>query len=177
MKKDPFSLSVHEHRDHGSSHPIGIILMIAVTFLLALLVLLLLPAMPYMYDSSVPAIFKITNIRHTSESGVLNYDSYMVVKNTGTKGYSNLNLYAMTYRNGELLSSSLATLNGYTFIPTHHYGIQTLGGPGSCGRTWDPNEMISIDFRDRTFHPGDIVTFEVYDAVTQQVISRHTYTA
>jgi len=101
-------------------------LMLAVTFLLALLVLLLIPAMPYQYDPSVPAIFKIINIRHEP-----NFDSYMVVMNTGTSGYLNRNLYAMTYRNGKLLPSSISTMNGYAFISTHHYGVQTFGGPGS----------------------------------------------
>jgi hypothetical protein len=150
--------------------------MLVVTLILAALVLLML-WLPYFYDPSVPAIFKITNIRHTNEHGVLNYDSYMVVTNTGTTGYSNQNLYALTYRNGELLECSISTMNGYAYIPTHHYQIQTLGGPGSRGRIWDPDEMIAIDYRDRTFHPGDVVTFEVYDAVTSQIISRHSYTA
>ena len=165
-------MPVPDHRGNASSNSIGIMLMLAVTFLLALLVLLLIPAMPYQYDPSVPAIFKIINIRHEP-----NFDSYMVVMNTGTSGYLNRNLYAMTYRNGKLLPSSISTMNGYAFISTHHYGVQTFGGPGSQKRVWDPNEMVAIDFKDRTFHPGDVVTFEVYDTVTQQVISRDTYTA
>lgn len=170
-------MSARAHQDRASSHTIGVVLMIAITFLLAVLVLLLMVNLPYLFDPSVPAIFKITKIRHTSESGTLNYDSYMVVKNTGAIGYQNINLYALTYRNGELLASSISTMNGYAYVSTHHYRVQTLGGPGSRGRVWDPNEMIAIDYADRTFHPGDVVTFEVYDATTQQIISRHTYTA
>jgi hypothetical protein len=160
------------YRDRASSYTIGVVLMVAVTFLLAVLVLLMMVNLPYQYDPSVPAIFKIINIKHEPK-----WDSYMVVENTGTTGYSNLNLYAMTYRNGKLLSSSIATMNGHAFIPTHHYGVQTFGGPGSRKRVWDPNERVFIDFKDGTFHPGDVVTFEVYDVVTRQIISRHTYTA
>jgi hypothetical protein len=175
-KKYPKGVSSASRRQDAASPALGIILMLAVTLILAVLVLLMFH-LPYLYDPSVPAIFKITMIRHTSENGALNYDSYMVVRNTGTTGYSNQNLYALTYRNGELLECSISTMNGYAYIPTHHYRIQTLGGPGSRGKIWDPDEMIAIDYKDRTFHPGDVVTFEVYDVVTQQIISRHSYTA
>lgn len=151
--------------------------MIAITFLLAVLVLLLIPQMPFLYDQSVPAIFKITKIRHDDGHNHLNYDSYVVVQNTGTTGYRNMNLYALTYRDGVLLGASITTINGHAYISTHHYQIQTLGGQGSHGTTWDPNEKISIDYRDGTFHPGNVVTIEVYDVVTQQILSRHTFTA
>jgi len=154
----------------------GIILLLAITLLLALLVLLMF-RLPFLYDTSVPAIFKITNIRHTSEHGALNYDSYMVIMNTGATGYPNRNLYAETYRNGVILDCRIETFNGHDFIPTHHYKIQTLGGPGSSGSTWSPVEMVFIDFRDGTFHPGDQVILEVYDNSTKQIISRHSYTA
>ena len=150
--------------------------MLAITLILAVLVLLMFH-LPYLYDSSVPAIFKITNIRHTNEHGALNYDSYMVVMNTGTTGYRNANLYAETYRNGVNLDCRIETLNGHAFIPTHHFKIQTLGGAGSQGTLWNPIELIFIDFKDGTFHPGDLVTFDVYDNSTKQIISRHTYTA
>ena len=103
--------------------------MLAITLILAVLVLLMFH-LPYLYDSSIPAIFKITNIRHTNEHGALNYDSYMVVMNTGTTGYRNANLYAKTYRNGINLDCRIETLNGHDFIPTHHFKIQTMGGPG-----------------------------------------------
>jgi len=155
----------------------GILLMLAITFILAALVLLMMVLLPYQTDESVPAVFKITKIRHVNDYGRLTYDSRMMVANTGEIGYSNLNLYALTYRNGDLLASSIKTVNGHDFISTHHYKIQNLGGLGSQGTTWDPGELIYIDYTDKTFHPGDVVTFEVYDVVTDQIISRHTYTA
>jgi hypothetical protein len=152
--------------------------MLIVTFILAALVLLMMVQLPYMYNEpSVPEIFKITKIRHVDEQGTWKLDSYMVVMNTGTTGYKNQNLYALTYRNGDLLACSIKTMNGHNYISTHHYQIQNLGGQGSRGTTWDPGEKISIDYKDRTFQPGDVVTFEVYDAVSDQIISRHTYKA
>jgi len=168
-------ISVRRHGE-ASSPALGIILLLAITLILALLVLLMFH-LPFLYDTSVPAIFKITNIRHTSEHGALNYDSYMVIMNTGTAGYPNKNLYAGIYRNGVLMDCRIETFNGHDFIPTHHYTIQTLGGPGSCGSIWNPVEMVFIDFRDGTFHPGDQIIFEVFDNSTKQIVSRHYYTA
>ncbi|HNX18112.1 MAG TPA: type IV pilin [Methanoregula sp.] len=170
-------MSSSKSPETAASQSIGIILMLTVTIILAALVLLLMVQLPYQYEESVPAIFKITKIRHENDSGRMTYDSRMVVGNTGNTGYQNMNLYALTYRNEELLASTIKTVNGHDFISTHHYKIQNLGGAGSCGATWDPGELIYIDYTDRTFHPGDVVTFEVYDVVTDKIISRHTYTA
>jgi hypothetical protein len=151
--------------------------MLAITLILAVLVLLMFH-LPYMYtDTSVPAIFQITEIRHTASSGGLKYDSYMVVMNTGSMPYRNGNLYGMIYRDTDDLVCRIETFNGHDFIPTHHVKIQTLGGPGTQGITWDPFEMIAIDFKDGTFHPGNQVTLEVYDNTTKKIVSRHSYTA
>jgi hypothetical protein len=170
-------LSTDTRNSTASAHALGTVIILVIVFVVAALLLLLFPGIPGFYDGSVPSPIKITKIRHVNEKGVLNYDSYLVLKNTGTIGYSNANIYAQTYRNGELLACSIKTMNGHNYISTHHYHIQNMGGQGSCGATWDPGEMVSIDYADRTFHPGDEVTFEVYDAVTGQIISRHTVTA
>jgi len=151
--------------------------MIAITFLLAVLVLLLMVNLPYLYDPSVPAIFKITKIRHDDGSGHINYDSRMMIVNAGSSGYINRELEAETYRNGVRLDCRIPTFHGSDFLQTHHFKIQNLGGQGSCEDTWDPGEMVFIDFTDGTFRPGDTVTFEVYDKALGQIISRHTYTA
>ena len=149
--------------------------MLIVTLILAVLVLLMMVQLPYMYDQSVPAIFKITKVRHVNEHGYYNRDSYVVIMNTGSIGYKNKNLYAKTYRNGVELNCRIPTLYGYDFIHgSHHYDVQNLG---SSGETWYPSSTIYIDYEDRTFSPGDYVTFEVYDNSTKQIISRHTYKA
>ena len=101
-----------------------------------------------------------------------------MVMNTGTTGYMNLDLYALTYRNGKLLECSIRT---YERECVHPLRITTrsrhLGAQDRRVGSWDPDELISINYKDGTFHPGDVVTFEVYDVVTNQIISRHTYTA
>ncbi|PKL58412.1 MAG: hypothetical protein CVV34_02420 [Methanomicrobiales archaeon HGW-Methanomicrobiales-5] len=161
-------------KNEATSPVIGGILTIAITMVLAVLILLLchIPnfALP---DTEAPAIFKITNIRHTNENGILNYDSYMVVINSGEITYNTQNLYAKTYRNGILLDSVITTMNGHDFISSHHFGIQYI--VGMTGQKWNSQQRIGIDFKDRTFHPDDVVIFEVYDITTDQIISRDTY--
>jgi hypothetical protein len=162
--------------DQASSPVIAIILLISIVFILAMLVLLMclgfqMPAA----DTSVPAIFVINEIRHINPQGILDYDSYMVVQNSGKIAYDNRNLYAKTYRNGQLLPCIIPTLNGHDFIPLHPYGIQTLGGLGTHNYFWYPDAMIYIDYSKGTFHPGDTVQFEVYDRTTHELISRDTY--
>jgi hypothetical protein len=163
------------NEDAGES-PLASILAIAITIILSLLILLIAMQLPNLwYDPTVPTIFEITKIRHVNGNGVLNYDSYMVIKNSGTIAYDNRNLYAKTYRNGVQLPCDIPTMNGQAFLPTHHYGIQTLGGFGSDNFLWYPDATIAIDYSDGTFHPGDTIQFDVYDRTTSQLISRDTY--
>lgn len=152
------------------------VLLLGITFILAMLVLLLclgfrLP----IGDSAIPTIFAITGIQHTNPQGVLDYDSYMVVKNTGTIAFDNRKLSAKTYRNGVHLPCDIPTMNGYLFLPTNHFGIQKLGGLGSEDFLWYPGATLYIDYAKGTFHPGDVVQFEVYDRTTGTIISRDTY--
>jgi len=158
---------------------IGVILNVGITVILALLVLLLFQMPNFAWqDTPVPVIFKITNIRHVNEYGVLNYDSHMILIHTGTIDYQNRNLMAKILKNGVPLNFVIATLNGYEYIAhAHTQGIQTMRGPGCSQNLWTPGEMIVIDFNHKTFRPGDNVTFEVYDNTTKQIISRDTYRA
>jgi len=117
----------------------------------------------------------ISSIRHTSDEGILNYNSVMTIRNGGKIPYLNRNLYAKTYCNGVRLICDIPTLNGHDFIPVHPCGIQTLGGLGSRGYYWYPDATIDIDYSQGTFHPSDTVTFEVYDRATGRIISRSVY--
>jgi len=162
--------------DSGQSNPIGVILLVVVTIALAALVLALIIQMPKLgFDPPVPTIFEITKLRHTGENGVLNYDSYMVVKNRGTTAYDNTKLYAKTYRNGELLPCVIPYINFNKYIRDKPYGIQTIGGFGTDDYAWSPDASIFIDYSDRTFYPGDNVRFEVYDRDTNQILSTDTW--
>jgi hypothetical protein len=150
--------------------------MVAVTIILAALILLLLSQLPaFLTSTEVPAVFEIASIRHTNQYGVLNYESYMVVKNTGTTGYDNRNLYAKTFRNNQLLPCLIPYINFNKFIWVHPYGIETIGGAGTNNYQWSPGTTIFIDYSQGTLRPGDIVQFEVYERDTNRIISRDTW--
>lgn len=163
----------------ATSKVIGTILMVALTILLALLVLLMVTIPPLSFSTGPPAIFQVREIHHRSDRypNPLNYDSRMVLVNNGSKEYLNDGLSAIFYLNGQLLDARAITLNGHHFISTHHVGIQWMGGSGCSGTSWAPGEQTVIDFTDGTFHPGDLVQIDVIDTSTDRVISRHSHRA
>ena len=129
-------------------------------------------------EAEVPAIFKILSVSHTDdESGALNYDSRVVLSHTGPVTYNNSNLMAKFYKNEQPVNCKILTFHGEDFVPSHHFGVQTLSGEGCKGNTWLPNEKVAIDFSDRTFHPDDMVMAEIYDTTTGLIISRHSFRA
>ena len=151
--------------------------MLAILFVFAALVL----AMLMMFASfsmgggeeEVPAIFKITSITHDGTK----YESNVVLLHTGTVTYNNSNLMAKFYKDDQLIHADILTMHGEDFIPTQHHGVQTMGGEGCSGNTWLPGERIALDFKNKMFHPDDMVTAEIYDAKTGVIISRHSYRA
>jgi hypothetical protein len=140
----------------------------AIAIILACMLLSLLQGFLFASaDTSAPVIFKITDIIQST-----NFDSKMVLQNTDTINYKSKNLYAMTYKNGVALDCRITTLDGNKFISTRHFGVQYISG---LGNTWNAGQKISIDYKDKTFHPEDTITFEVYDTITKKIISRDTY--
>jgi len=162
--------------DNAASNPIGNILIIAITFVIAAVILSQLLQMQSIFDPTPPVIFEITKIRHVNDAGVLTYDSRVMLVNVGTADYKNRNLMAKIYRNDIPLTFIIASMNGNDYIAHYHTkGVDIMGGPGCSGTTWSPGEMLYIDFKDRTFHPEDTVRVEVYDKTTNQIISSDTY--
>lgn len=172
-------LSLHPGHDDATSPVTGLILNIGITIILAALVLLLFQMPNFaLQDAAVPEIFKIDSIRHVDEYGQLNYDSRMVLIHTGSVDYQNRNLMGKILKNAVPLNFGIATLNGYDYINyAHTQGVHIMGGQGCSGDLWTPGEMIYIEFSHGTFHPGESVTFEVFDNTTNHIISRHTYRA
>jgi len=154
--------------------------MLAVLFAFAAIVLALLLVLPSLAwdNGEIPAIFKITSISHVDEkTGALNYDSRVIILHTGLAPFQNENLIAKFFKNEQPVPCKILTMHGEDFIPTHHFGIQTISGEGCKGTTWLPGERVALDFNDKTFHPGDLVTAEIYDTTTGKIISRHSYRA
>jgi hypothetical protein len=168
--------------DRASSHVTGIILMAGITFILAIMVLLTcLGFLMSQGDARVPDIFKIITVNHFDNNGKLDYNSYVVLKNTAKKSFSNRYLYVKLIVNGVPSDARLPTLNGYAFCNSDHTGIKNIGGPGTKGNMeysiarWYEGQDIFIDFNDGTFRPGDTICIEVYDSMTNKLISRDTY--
>jgi hypothetical protein len=152
--------------------------MVAVTILLALVVLLLINVqfLAWSMEKAIPEIFIITTVESRDEiTGHLNFDSRVILLHTGGANYQNNNLKAKFFRNGYPLSSSIVTMNGYDFISTHHYGVQWMGGSGCSGATWNPGERICLDFTDGTFHHGDTIRVDIVDKKLDVIISRHEF--
>ncbi len=168
----------YRKQDDASSYPIGVILIVAITFLLGILILLMfqIPSFQWNLDKEIPVIFTITAIESVDElTGHLNYDSRLVLLHTGNVDYQNRNLKIKIVRNGQPLSCTITTLNGHDFISTSHTGVQWMGGSGCSGDFLSPKERICIDFSDGTFHRGDNVQLNVIDKITNVTISRHEY--
>jgi len=169
--------SYHKQED-ASSYPIGVILLVAITFLLALLVLLMIQIQPFMWNTEkeIPVIFAITALENVDElTGHMNYDSRVLIRHIGMEDYQNKNLKAKFFKNEQPVTCTITTMNGHDFISTSHTGVQWMGGSGCSGVTWSPEEQICIDFSDGTFRPGDSVQMDIIDKVTNMTISRHHY--
>ena len=164
--------------ERAVSPAVADILMVGIVMILAIFVLLLfhMPSF-YFLEPEVPSDLQIKGVYHVNEYGYLNYDSRVIIVNNGIESYENGALYAEFYRNGEKLSCIIETMNGYDFISTHHYGIQTMGGSGCSGSNWNPHEKIALDFTDFTFRPGDIIKMDIFRHPSNELISRHLYTA
>ncbi len=153
--------------------------MVALTILLAVLVLLLFSLPNLTWKPAAPSFLQIEAIHHTSDrnSALLNYDSRVILVHTGTESLENDQLMALFFRNQDPLPAVISTLNGYRFIQTHHFGVQWIGGSGCSGETWEPGEKLVIDFTDGTFRPGNMVTVEIRERGSERLISRHSATA
>jgi hypothetical protein len=160
------------------SPQIGVILIVAITMVLAAMVLLLfhLPSFDFL-EQKEPSFLEIRNVYHQDEHGSLNYDSRVILFHNGTEILDNSRLWAEFYKNGAKLPVNIETMNGNEFISTHHLGVQTMGGLGCSGSTWTPGEKIALDFADGTFRPGDTIRADIFIKPGGTLISRYTFAA
>jgi hypothetical protein len=176
-------LSPLPHNEDAVSQVNGIILLVVITIIAAALVLILCLGfqMPHGEDE-IQDTFKIINVNHYDEtSGKLDYNSYITLINNGKDSYRNRYLAVKLFVNGKPANCNLVTLNAYAYCHSFHYGVDTIGGVGTEGNMdsylsrWYPGQQLYIDFSDGTFRPGDTICIEVYDRMTNQLISRDTY--
>ena len=151
------------HRDSSVSDVHGTILLVAIVILLLLVLLAYLMGFPLMKsgcECNPPPLIKITMI----DNGITSqgkYKSIIAIQNTGPDPLPNDDLSLELLINGEK-TRYISTLNGHNFIPTHHYGVQTIGGTGTHNQHMVPNSIISINFADNTIFPGELVTVRIY---------------
>lgn len=157
------------------SQATGVIILVVITIVLALLLFLAIQLPNFWDDPTIPTIFEITQMGHINEAGVVDDDSYMVLMNKGDVCYDNRKLYPKIYRNGNLLTCRIVSMNGPIVIGSVHTGIHLLGGAGSDDFSWNSGATLYIDFNTGTFHPGDNIQFDIYDKTTDQIISRDTW--
>ncbi|MDE2534508.1 MAG: hypothetical protein O0X57_05455 [Methanocorpusculum sp.] len=84
---------------------------------------------------------------------------------------------AVIYVNGIKRHIIINTLQGSEFIPTHHYGVETLGGTGVRGYEWMAGEWAWLDLKNQIITENAEVTLEIIRNSDKKVISRSTKTA
>lgn len=184
--------------DQGVSPQIGALLLTVVTMILFLVVLAIVLSFQLSFDlfpQDEPCIFEIEKVTHNDEkfasrvtlwynktptqpvddveSRLKKLFGWERVEPDREKVYDTDDLWARFYRNGELIDVKIPTLYTPNFIKTHHYGVQTTNGR----KSWCQNGKITINFKDRTFRPGDTVRVEIYSKSEERLISADTYIA
>ncbi len=166
--------------ERASSPVIGVLLLIGITFILAMLVLVLCSGfrLPSAGPDDIFRIKTITYIPDTSGTGIR---GLVTVSNTGSKDYRNRYLGVITYVNGARANCNIPTLNNELFCSLNHYGVWHLSGVGTWGNkdfptsVWPGHSDIAIEYKKGIMRPGDRVTLEVIDTTTNRVISRDTF--
>lgn len=167
--------------DSGTSGSLATLLMVAVTFVLALIVLLMCLSfsIPEFSIQEPGRIFVIEKISHIDDRFpyLNNYDSRIVLVHRGSKDYPNDDLAMQIYNNGVRLDCNIEILDNHRFIATHHWHVEKLSGAGTRDGSWLPREYLSVDLENGLIHPGDEVRVDVIRKSTSTVISRDTATA
>lgn len=164
-------------RAEGAVSPVvGVMLMVAVTVILALIIAAVLFWLPHLCDPFPPALVQVIEVHDYNEAGsVLNFDSRVLLRNLGRRDLPNRPLTARFYCDGVAVDCNLRTFHGEDFVPSHHVGIERIQGAGCRGETWEVGTSVLIDFTDRTFMPGKTVRVDIVDNGEGCVISSHTF--
>ena len=150
-------------RDSSVSEVHGVLLLVAIVILLLLILLAYLMGFTLISsgcECNPPPLIKITTIDNALTSNG-RYKSIVAIQNTGPDPLPNDDLSLDLLINGEK-TRHISTLNGHNFIPTRHYGVQTIGGVGTYSPNMVPRSIISINFADNTIYPGELVTVRIY---------------
>ena len=187
-------------RDCAVSPSIATVLLVLLTVLIAAILLLLCMGMiNFSMDTyePVPEIIAIQEIHHENEQKEITLAGRLYLVHKGreekpvverkngrfsyvVKEYDPIILSdhsAVIYVNGVKQPIIIRTLQGSEFIPTHHYGVETLGGTGVRGYEWMAGEWAWLDLKNQIITENAEVTLEIIRNSDKKVISRSTKTA
>jgi len=165
---------MQDDKERAVSQVTGTLLLVAITIILAILLMLCIQ-MPDLdwEDTEPPIIFSITSIASSPPT----YESQVFLRNVVKKDYKNKELSAKIYRNDTELPCVIETLNTHEFISTAHYGVRNLMGMGGCSDTWNYNQMLRIDLSNGFIHHGDVIRVDIIKTASNSVISRDSMEA
>jgi|GEM_PF-467849 len=158
---EPYGMARNVQYERADTTTHGTILMVAIAVLLGILLLALFLGLfsPNHFNQSLaPEIIKIIGINH----GGSKLESRVTIRSFAAEELENDTLMAIIRVNGEKLLARILTLHGTDFIPTHHYGVKTIGGSGCRGHLFSPRETIVIDLKNGYIRPGDVVELVIY---------------
>ncbi len=160
--------------DSATTPIIAELLFLALTILLAVVIAsVLFGLIPFTAgEEETPEILKIVSISHNNDDGKLTYAGVIRLRNIGYEDIENSAHGLYLSINGERVPAVVETLSAREFIPTHHYGVRLLKGPGPTGDFWESNFIGFVDVSDEMILPGDLVTVEIYEKKTGLIISR-----
>ncbi|MEN6342161.1 MAG: type IV pilin [Methanospirillum sp.] len=163
--------------DDALSPLVGIVLMVAVTVILAAIILALLSWLPHLCDPFPPSVIKIEEIHDYNEAGTkLTYASRVLLRNFGTKDLPNRQITGAFYSDGKRVQCTMKSFHGEDYPDGfHRSGFKTMGGEGCRGLTWEAGASVLIDFNERTFMPGQTVRVDIIDSGTGCVISSDSF--
>ena len=157
---------------------VGVIVLVAVTVILAAIIAALLFWLPHLCDPFPPSVIRIVGFHdYDDRSGnLLNYDSRILLRNSGTENLPNRQLTAAFYCDGVRVRCNLESFHGEdTPGGSIHTGYEKIKGEGCRGETWESGASVLIDFNNGAFRPGQLVRVEIIDIGTGCVISRDSF--
>ena len=179
----PYYLSrplLHMEKADAVSSVVGIVLMFSLVTVLCAIVAASLSGvftLPAEDAGPVPEIIAIGEIHHENPAGAVTYAGRLYLIHVGTEVLELSRHRAEVYVNGIKQRVMIETLKGTDFIPTHHYGVGQLAGPGVRGEQWFPGQWAWVNIGDEIILEKDQVVFDVIRKSDGKIISRSIKTA
>lgn len=165
--------------ENALSNTLDTVLLVALTVIVcAILLALLLGMIPNIQfklfnfsEEQNLEIIAITEIDHKNADGKPTYASRVKLTHRGIEPLFNSDYSAELYVNGKKKPVFIKTLRGTEFIPTKHYGVGQLAGPGVQGYYWNPGEWAWVNFGDEIITPDDEVELRILRNSDKEIIS------